>query len=113
MWKANVHSITVHGLAHEDIVVVVVGEDLLDTGGGVGLELIDGLLGGTLLGELGERRETRGGLSAQGAQGRSLRAREVGARRPIFREVRELVQHRCGRRGRAGRACVKGREEVG
>lgn len=46
------HSITVHGGAHEDIVVVVVGDNLLHGGGGVGLELLDGFLAGTGLLEL-------------------------------------------------------------
>lgn len=48
----DIHSITIHGLAHEDIVVVVVAKDLLDGGGGVGLELVDGGLIGALLLEL-------------------------------------------------------------
>lgn len=50
----DIHSVTVHGLAHENVVVVVVTEDLLNSGGGTGLELIDLLLRGTLLGKLGE-----------------------------------------------------------
>lgn len=52
--KINVHSIAVHGLTHQDIVVVVVGKDLLDGSGSTGLELIDGLLGGTSLGQSGK-----------------------------------------------------------
>lgn len=43
----NVHTIGVHGLVHEDIVVVVVGKDLLDGSGGAGLEFLDLLVGGT------------------------------------------------------------------
>lgn len=48
----DVHGVTVHGLAHQDVVVVVVGQDLLDGVGGAGLELLDGLLRGTPLLEL-------------------------------------------------------------
>lgn len=43
----DVHGIAVHGLAHQDIVVVVVGGDLLESDGSALLELIDGLGGGT------------------------------------------------------------------
>jgi hypothetical protein len=46
------HGITVHGGAHEDIVVVVVGNDLLHGNRGVLLELIDGLGAGAGLLEL-------------------------------------------------------------
>lgn len=48
----DVHGVAVHGRAHQHVVVVVVGEDLLDGIGGTGLELLDGLLAGTLLLEL-------------------------------------------------------------
>lgn len=48
----DVHGVAVHGRAHQHVVVIVVGEDLLDGGGGAGLELLDGLLAGTLLLEL-------------------------------------------------------------
>lgn len=44
-----IHGVTVHGLAHQDIVVVVVGRDLLDGAGGVGFELGDGVLVALLL----------------------------------------------------------------
>jgi hypothetical protein len=50
----NIHSVTVHGMAHKDIVVVIVAKDLLDRGGGTLLESIDLLLGSTLLLKLGE-----------------------------------------------------------
>lgn len=50
----DIHGITVHGGTHEHIVVVIVAQDLLDTGGGALLEGIDRLSGSTLLGELGE-----------------------------------------------------------
>jgi hypothetical protein len=46
------HGITVHGGAHEDIVVVVVGNDLLHGDGGVLLELVDALGAGASLLEL-------------------------------------------------------------
>lgn len=46
------HGIAIHGGAHEDIVVVVVGDDLLHSGGGVGLELGNGLGAGAGLLEL-------------------------------------------------------------
>lgn len=39
------HRVTVHGLAHENIVVVVVAKDLLDGIGSAVLESINGLLG--------------------------------------------------------------------
>jgi hypothetical protein len=42
----NVHSVTVHGLTHENIVVVVVSEDLLDSSGSASLERLDSLFGG-------------------------------------------------------------------
>lgn len=42
----NVHTVGVHGLVHEDVVVVVVGKDLLDGGGSAGLEFLDFLVGG-------------------------------------------------------------------
>lgn len=48
----DMHGIAIHRLAHQDVVVVVVGQDLLDGSGGLGLELLDRLLGGTLLLEL-------------------------------------------------------------
>jgi hypothetical protein len=48
----DVHGVAVHGLAHQHVVVVVVGEDLLDGGGGAGLECLDGLLAGALFLEL-------------------------------------------------------------
>lgn len=48
----DVHGTAIHGGTHEDIVVVVVGKDLLDSGGSTGLELLDGLFGGTVLLEL-------------------------------------------------------------
>lgn len=60
MWRfaqkhnSNIHGITVHGLAHEDIVVVVVAGDLLDGTGGTTLELSNGLGAGVRLLELGE-----------------------------------------------------------
>jgi hypothetical protein len=41
----HVHTVGVHGLVHEDIVVVVVGENLLDGGSGAGLEFLDFFLG--------------------------------------------------------------------
>lgn len=47
--NGNIHGITVHGLAHQDIVVVIVGKDLLHGGGGTGLELANALLGDTVL----------------------------------------------------------------
>lgn len=50
----NIHSITVHGVAHQDIVVVIVGKDLLDGSGSTLLESIDLRFGNTLLLELGE-----------------------------------------------------------
>lgn len=43
----NMHAIGVHGLVHKDIVVVVVGKDLLDSCGSAGLEFLDFLFGGT------------------------------------------------------------------
>lgn len=49
MWFINIHGITVHGLAHHDIVVVIVARDLLESASGTGLELSDGLGGGLLL----------------------------------------------------------------
>lgn len=48
----DVHSTAVHRGAHQDIVVVVVGKDLLHGTGSTALELLDGLLGGTVLLEL-------------------------------------------------------------
>ena len=50
--SGNSHGITIHLLAHEDIVVVVVGRNLLDGAGSVRLELFDGLSAGTGLLEL-------------------------------------------------------------
>lgn len=44
----HVHTIGVHRLVHEDIVVVVVAKDLLDGGGGTGLEFLDGFFGSAL-----------------------------------------------------------------
>jgi hypothetical protein len=49
----HVHTIGVHRLVHEDIVVVVVGKDLLDGGSGAGLEFLDSFVGGTFFLELG------------------------------------------------------------
>lgn len=43
---SHIHSVTVHALTHQDIVVVVVGGDLLHSNGSVLLELINSLLGG-------------------------------------------------------------------
>lgn len=48
----DMHAVGVHGLVHEDVVVVVVGKDLLDGGGSGTLEFLDGLLRGTLFLEL-------------------------------------------------------------
>jgi hypothetical protein len=48
----DVHAVGVHGLVHEDIVVVVVAEDLLDGGSSAGLEFLDGVIRGTLFLEL-------------------------------------------------------------
>lgn len=36
-YYGDIHGITVHGLAHENIVVVPVGDDLLHSAGGLGL----------------------------------------------------------------------------
>lgn len=47
--NGNLHGITVHGLAHEDIVVVVVAGDLLDGTGGTTLELSNGIGAGASL----------------------------------------------------------------
>lgn len=44
----NVHAVGVHGLVHENVVVIVVGKDLLDSGGCAGLEFLDFLVGSTL-----------------------------------------------------------------
>lgn len=52
MWRDK-HSITVHGLAHENIVVVPVGQDLLHSASGLGLP---GLLSGLRIIGLGEAR---------------------------------------------------------
>lgn len=52
MWRDK-HSITVHGLAHENIVVVPVGNDLLHSAGSLGLP---GLLSGLRIIGLGEAR---------------------------------------------------------
>jgi hypothetical protein len=48
----DVHAVGVHGLVHENIIVVVVAKDLLDGGGSATLEFLDGLLRGTLFLEL-------------------------------------------------------------
>lgn len=48
----DVHAVGVHRLVHEDIVVVVVGEDLLDGSGSATLEFLDGFFGGTVFLEL-------------------------------------------------------------
>lgn len=53
--NGSVHGITVHGLAHENIVVVVVGSNLLESNGSALLELFDGLSGGTGLLKLLEK----------------------------------------------------------
>lgn len=50
--NGSLHGITVHRLAHQDIVVVVVGSDLLQGNGSTLLELVNGLGGGTSLLEL-------------------------------------------------------------
>lgn len=42
--KGDVHSVTVHALAHEDVVVIVIGNDLLHGSGSVLLELLSALL---------------------------------------------------------------------
>lgn len=52
MWRDK-HSITVHGLAHENIVVVPVGKDLLHSASGLGLPLLLSLCGIRGLSELG------------------------------------------------------------
>lgn len=46
---SNLHSITIHALAHENVVVVVVGADLLDSGRSTTLELGNLLCAGFLL----------------------------------------------------------------
>lgn len=48
----HVHGIAIHGLAHQDIVVVIVGGDLLEGDGSTLLELVNGLGGSTILLEL-------------------------------------------------------------
>ena len=50
--KKNIHGITIRGLAHENIVVVVVGKNFLDCIRSAGLELINRLLRCSLLLEL-------------------------------------------------------------
>lgn len=44
----HVHTVGVHGLVHENIVVVVVGKDLLDGGSGAGLEFLDCVFGSAI-----------------------------------------------------------------
>lgn len=50
----NVHGITVSGGTHENIVVVIVTHELLDSSGSTLLELLDRLGGSVLLLELVE-----------------------------------------------------------
>lgn len=46
---SNLHGIAVHVLAHEDVVVVVVSDDLLDSAGGTSLELGNAFLASAAL----------------------------------------------------------------